>query len=291
MSGLPGSRCSLDHVGFLGPALEPQRAALRRLGFEPTEPRMLMRVDAATGELVSLQQQSCHVVFEAGYLELSAVLTEDPAHHLGAYLPRGLGLHILALGHAQPDAAARAARAAGIPCTDPADAARRIDYGERHGEARFRWFMVQPQASPEGLLCLVRNLDPELVYQPAVTRHPNGASALDEVLVRADGIEAVTGRLAALLGQAPSTVGPGLRRFELQRGTLTLATGEALVQRFGPAALELVPGRFAGIGIRVAELEAVQERLGRAGVRMERRDDELVVAPREACGALLVLHA
>ena len=83
---------TLDHVGFVVSDLGRLVAAMRRLGFSITEPRELMRVDPATGERVSLHQQSCHAVFGTGYVELSAVPSDDPAHHLAAWRARGDGL-------------------------------------------------------------------------------------------------------------------------------------------------------------------------------------------------------
>lgn len=279
---------SLDHVGFVGSSLEPMRASMQRLGFLPTEPRLLMRVDTATGELVSLGQESCHVVLEAGYVELSAVLTADPSHHLAAYLPRGPGLHILALGHDDVDAAASAAAAGGVPCTAPAGAARRIDYGLRHGEARFRWFMVEPQASPEGLVCVVRNLTPELVFQPEVMAHPNGALGLAEVFLRvADPVRAAR-RFEALLGTAAEPAEHGGLQFSLAGGRLTLSDGAGLERRLGPCVAQIPDGRFAGMRIRVADLTTACAALERGGVPAHARGHERIVTPPQACGAVLV---
>ena len=280
---------SLDHVGYVGRALEPLRVAMQRLGFAPTRPRLLMSEDPATGARVSLRQESCHVVLGEGYLELSAVLTEDPSHHLAAYVARGEGLHILALGHCDVDRAAQAAGVAGLRCTRPAFAARHIDYGTRHGDARFRWFMVEPADSPEGLLCVARNLTPELVYQPEVTCHPNGALALEEVLIRVDQLAPAAARYAALLGWPPQAAGHGACRFALRTGVLTLALPAVVAARLGSTAAHARPGAFAAIRIRVAELVAARRLLERAGVGFDEVDGGLVIAPPAAGGAALVL--
>jgi hypothetical protein len=283
---------ALDHVGFVGSALPRLEAAMRRLGFSTTAPRELMRVDAATGAPVSLQQWSCHAVFGRGYLELSAVVTDDPGHHLAAYRARGDGLHILALGSDDPDADWRRCGAAGLPCTAPADASRRIEYGTRHGEARFRWFMLQPQASPEGLLCFARNLTPALVFQPEVSRHPNGVEALCEVVVQVESPAAAAARFAGVTGVEPRADGEGVLRFALAGGdALTLASPQALQRRFGDAAVQGVArGRFVALQLRVAQLSAAEAWLRAAGVACERRGAELVVPAREACGAVLALR-
>ena len=191
---------SLDHVGFVAPQLAPLRASMRALGFTLTEPRELRRTDPVTGASVSLQQWSCHAVFEQGYVELTAVENDDPGHHLAAYLQRGAGLHILALGSARIGAEHARCAAAGIATTAPARATRRIEYGERHGDAAFEWFMFAPAEAPEGLVCYAHNLTPELVYQRSVQQHANGAVALEEVVVTVPQPPAAAARYERLLG-------------------------------------------------------------------------------------------
>ncbi|MCS6946335.1 MAG: VOC family protein, partial [Steroidobacteraceae bacterium] len=210
---------TLDHVGYVGRDLAPLRAAMQRLGFAPTEPQPLLAVDPATGRDVPLDQHSCHVVLERGYLELSAVLTRDPAHHLAPWLARGTGLHILALGSDDPAALRDRCLRNGLPCSAVAAATRRIEYGQRQGIARFQWFMLQPSATPAGLICFVRNETPQLVYQPEVSRHPNGAVALEEIYLVSPDVQRFSAQHAVWLGRAPTRVDEWLR-FELGAGSV-----------------------------------------------------------------------
>jgi hypothetical protein len=288
MSGAP----SLDHVGFVGDDLARLVATMSRLGFATTAPKSLMRTDPDTGAAVPLHQQSCHAVFAQGYVELSAVLTEDPAHHLAAYRTRGEGLHILALGSRDPDADWRRCSAAGLPCSAPAGASRRIDYGARHGEARFRWFMLQPQASPEGLLCLVRNETPALVFQPEVSSHPNGTEALREVIVHASDLAALARRLSVVTGSeaVPVARDPahGLRYALDGGGDLTLLSSAAMQARFGAEATGDLPAdRFAALQFRVRDVAHTAGLLARNAVPFTRRGAELIVPARAASGAIL----
>jgi len=289
----PGSPLpTLDHVGFFGADLAGLVASMRRLGFSTTEPKELMRTDAASGATVSLQQQSCHAVFGAGYIELSAVLTDDPTHHLAAYRARGDGLHILALGSADPDADWRRCDAAGLPCTRPAGASRRIEYGSRHGEARFRWFMLQPPASPEGLLCFARNETPELVFQPEVTRHANGTVALCEVILQTATPQDTAARYARVTGAEPRAAdgagGESLRLDLADAGGLALLTPAAMQARFGAAAVAGLPSeRFAALQLRVQRLAETAAWLASQRVACERHGAALVVPAALACGAVL----
>jgi hypothetical protein len=280
----------LDHVGYVAHALTALRDEMLQLGFAPTEPRELLAIDASTRAPRPLGQRSCHAVFERGYIELTSVDAPSPSHHLATWLARGAGLHILALGSERIAAEQARCAAAGLDVTAPAQATRRIEYGERHGDARFEWFMFAPGESPEGLLCYAHNLTPELVYQPSVQRHPNGALELCEVVVRCADLPTAAGHWQRRLGFAPHLAAGGAR-FELGGGAVTLCDAARCVERFGPLATA-VPGddRFAGAVVRVRDLDHCERLLREAGVDPLRRSGRLVVRLQSAGGALLVFE-
>ncbi len=281
---------TLDHVGYVATALDALRGEMLRLGFAPTEPRELLALDAATGASRSLGQRSCHAVFERGYIELTAVDAPSPSHHLATWLARGAGLHILALGSEQIGAEQARCAAAGLAVTPPAQATRRIEYGARHGDARFEWFMFAPPETPAGLLCYAHNLTPELVYQPTVQRHPNGALALTEVVVRCADLAAAAARWQRLLGSAPRHAA-GSARFELGGGAVTLCDAAGCLERFGPLAPDPELGeRFAATVVQVRDLAHCERLLRQAGVEPLRRPGQLVVPLQAAGRALLVFH-
>ncbi len=271
----PAEIPQLDHVGVVGRDLERLRRDFTRLGFLLTEPRALMARDPRSGELRSLGQSSCHAVFAHGYVELSAVETDDPGHHLAAWLPRGPGLRILALG--QEDLAARheSCREAGLHPLPVAHAAREIRYGSRHGEARFEWFMLEAAGTPEGLVCFVHNLTPQLVYQPEVQRHPNGAVALTAVTLRVADLGEWTGRYRRLLGVEPRS-GPG-------GSVLELASGQS-IELVAAHAGEGAPPEISGFTVTVASIAATRRWLQREGVPHDADGERLRVAAELASG-------
>lgn len=258
---MAASAATLDHVGYVAADLGALRAELQRLGFAPTEPRELLGVDAATGVARPLGQRSCHVVLGRGYIELTSVDNPSPTHHLATWLARGAGLHILALGSesiAQEQARCAAAR---LAVTAPAHASRRIEYGERHGDARFEWFMFAPRETPEGLLCYAHNQTPELVYQPSVQQHPNGAEALTEVVLLCADLGAARARWQRLLGVAPQG-GSHELRFELGGGDVTLCDVSGCRARFGALAPDTASGdRFVASVVSVRDLGACAQRI------------------------------
>jgi hypothetical protein len=281
---------TLDHVGYVSASLSQLRAQMARLGFAPTEPRELMREGAARQPVQTLQQQSCHAVFGQGYLEFSSVLTEDPGHHLAPWRSHGAGVQILALGTRDIDHEFRRCEDAGIVRMKPAFASRAIDYGARRGQARFHWFMLDPQATPEGLICYVDNLAPELVYQPEVMQHPNGACELREIVISIDDMRPAQQRLQSLLGVRFTASGSGRVTARLTRGALTLATAAGVLERFGAHSAGLPAGRFAAVVIAVKDLAAAHGLLMHQGVPARSHGGALVISPSDAGGALLVFE-
>ena len=275
----------LDHVGLVGRDIAAITGAFRRLGFAPTPPRPLMARDPATGATVSLQQTSAHLVLESGYVELSAVHTDSPQHHLAPWLARGEGLHILAFGIEDIHAAHERCAAGGLAPRQVSQASRRIEYGDRHGEARFEWFMLEPDRSPEGLVCCVRQVTPELVFQRAVQRHPNGALALEGMYLGSADPAGLARRLAVITGGGWHEVAGGAR-VSIARGWLECLDPDALGRRFPGSSASIVPC-MAGVSLRTRDLVAAAACLDAAGVRAHADAARLWLEVRDGAGCLL----
>lgn len=273
----------LDHVGFLGRDLAALRAAFAALGFAPTEPRALMKRES-DGRLVPLDQSSAHVVLEQGYIELSA--TSAP-NHLAHYAGGADALVIAAFGVDDLDAAHAGCRARGVRLTAQASAARPIEYGAKHGEARFRWFMVEPADAPDGLVCFLRHETPELVFQPEVQQHENGARALRELTITASDLEASADRYRSILGHRPARH-PDEYVFALGGTILRLTTTAKLRASLGFKA-RVKPDAFAAIHVAVRDLARARHVLRAHRISCVETADKLVVAPAKAAGAALVL--
>ena len=285
-------RLSLDHVGYVGRDLGAMAANMRRLGLSPTEPRLLAARDAATGSATSLHQSSCHVVLANSYIELTAVSTADPQHHLAPWRERGLGAHILALGSAELRAVREQCIAQGLAATAVARASRTIEYGRLHGDAAFDWFMLSATAVPAALLCVANNLRPELVYQPEVTSHPLGALALDEVtLLCADPAAFRTQHAGWLTG--PWRASGAWQHVRLPAGgNLSVCDAAQARIRWGLPfdQARWQQGGIAAIALRVADLARAATILKSNAVEFLNRSGEIVVPANEALGAVLVLR-
>lgn len=247
---------SLDHVGLVGPSIEALRSSWSARGFSVTEPEELMALDAATGQRVSLGQRSCHIIFERGYIELTAVDAVTPKHHLHPWISgpssrSEVSLSIIAIGADDIEGVHARLAAGRLPVGAIAQASRPIHYGARRGDALFRWFMLDAASTPEALVCFVRNERPELVFQPEVQQHPNGARALDSVIICADEPRATADRYAGYAGSVSVAAASGLFRCPLRDGVIWVGTAAALQEHFGHAVAHS-PGdapRAVGFGV------------------------------------------
>ena len=274
----------LDHVGLVATDLSALRAAWARLGFAPTEPKPLLGRDPATGASVPLGQESCHVVLDGGYVELTAVAA-GVRNHLDPWRVRGPGLHILALGTADAPAERARQAAAGLAVTPVMHASRAIEYGERHGAAEFAWFMLDVAQSPELLVCTVEHRTPALVFQPTVQRQPNGATALESVLlVVADPVREA-GRFHGLFGGEREATADGVRCVA-DGECLELVSPAAFAARYPGVERHAVPGAGA-MTIRCRDLAALRARLAEAGVASHGDRRSAWVAPGAAGGVVV----
>jgi len=247
---------SLDHLGLVGSSIGPLRQTWLDRGFCVTEPEALMALDPCTGQRVSLGQQSCHIIFERGYLELTAVDTVTPEHHLYPWIggPQTHGdatLAIIAIGADDIDGVHARLAEAGLPVGTLAQASRPIHYGTRRGDALFRWFMLSAASTPESLVCFVRNERPELIFQPEVQQHPNGARTLESVILCSNEPEVMAAWYARYADSAVVKAALGLFRCALHGGVVWVGTAASLEAHFG-IAIEHSPGdapRAVGFGI------------------------------------------
>lgn len=220
----------IDHVGIATFDLDALRDLWCAAGFTVTTAKPLLRRDSS-GTSTSLRQRSCHAIFGSTYLELTEVDREASDHHLAPWLRDGIGMHILAFGCDELEAVHAQGVRDGLVPSAIARATRFIDYGERHGDARFDWFMLPPSTTPEGLVCVVRNATPELVFQPDVQTHANGAADIREVVVAARNWERTCDRYATLLQTQPIS-SQEEARFVLPGAVLTVMSSRAVQARY-----------------------------------------------------------
>ena len=146
---------SLDHVGIVGSSIDELRREWLSRGFFVTEPEELMALDPATGRPVSLGQHSCHIIFEHGYIELTAVDIITPKHHLYPWIRHDVSLGIIAIGADEIESVHTRFVQTGVPVGSIAKASRPIHYGARRGDGLFSWFALGAASTPEALVCVL----------------------------------------------------------------------------------------------------------------------------------------
>ena len=216
------------------------------------------------------------------YIELSAV--PDPAahNHLEPFLSRYEGLHILALRDAEIESSRRRIERDRFEVTLMQSAQRSIRYGSRHGEARFRWFMLEQAAAPEGLVCVVDNQTPELVYQREVLEHENGANALRGVIICADSPEATLQRFARICGAPDSAITQDEpQTLQLTNASLTVMTPTSLAALYPGFDVPATPS-LVGMEIHVARLDTLIAYLQAEQMKFIRKNKSTIAAQLSA---------
>jgi hypothetical protein len=277
---------TLDHVGICtadGPALW---AAYERLGFAltPVARQSGRRAPGAPVEQFGTGNRCA--MLRRGYLELLAVI--DPSlfdNGLSRFLARYTGMHILALG--MDDAEANLARLhrAGLSIPGISPLERPVD--DPNGP-RARFERLPLPDAPEGRVQLIRHLTPELIWQERWLDHPNGAVALEEmVLASAEPAESAA-RLSRLAGQ-PVTPDPA-------GGFLLVLADGSRVRVLRPEALDSVlPGVkppalpfLAGFVVRTADRNAAAAKILKDVPVQKLAEGALLVPPSYAGGTALV---
>ena len=161
----------LDHAGIVGRDLPGLAGVFEGLGFTLTP--LARHEGGRTGN-------RCVMLRDGGYLELVSTIDGGTSATLDRFLARYAGIHILALGIDDVEAArARLSRAWGsAPVASVTE--RAVDDGDPHGPTA-RFTLLTPPDPPEGRVHLIRHGSPEALWQERFLRHPNGAVALEAV--------------------------------------------------------------------------------------------------------------
>lgn len=275
------SRLSLDHIGIMGAALGPLSADYERLGFQLSRPSQHYGARTPGAAVEKWGTGNRCIMLRSGYIELLAVV--EPAlfqNRVPEYLARYAGAHIVAFGC--EDAAAEAARLSPAGLASGVARLERPLPPEDGGQTlRFDLVRLDQAAVPEGRVLLIHHLTPELLWQPALLDHPNGALALEGVAVAVPDLDEAARRFQAVLGTR-GVAEDGAVRFDLAAGRFRLVAAGAS-DRFGMSSPPALP--FVGLmEVRVADLDHTAALLRANGVTTRRGDGALLVPANEAGG-------
>lgn len=238
-----GRAAGLDHVAIVAADIAAASAELAALGFRLTP--LAAHADASgtptgTGNRCAM--------LGAGYLEVLSVI--DPARSsgtIGRMLAHHAGGHILSLAIGDAAAAAGRLARAGLPAA-LATTTRPTPWGE----ARFERL---PGSDINPRLQLIRHHTPDLVWRAEDLAHPNGAEALESVLLVSEAPAVEAALLSRWSGWPMQPDPAGGYRIALPAGTMRVLPPDAMA-RLLPG-VDLPPGpAIAGVVVRTRDAAA-----------------------------------
>ena len=235
----------LDHVAFAVRDLDAASADLAALGFHLTP--IAPHTDA-TGTPTGTANR-CAMLGD-GYIELIATIDPArPSRTLAGFIERYEGAHILSLTVTDATAAQARLAAAGLSIAI-ATTARPTPYGI----ARFERL---PLTTTSPRLQLIQHHTPDLVWRPEDITHPNGATALTEVII-ASAAPAETAALLCRLAGRPLRPDPA--------GGFALPLAAGCIRIFAPDVVaRVLPGIACPPAPAIAAIVVATTGAGRRG--------------------------
>lgn len=285
---MAASELFLDHVGVAVRNLDAAKEGFQRLGFQLTA-RSLHSGATSPGGAVEPWGTGNHcAMFADGYLEVIGMTDEDLyTTQIDGRLKRYEGLHIIAFGTDDAEAAhgALAERVEGVQA--PAALERDVPFANGTKRARFRNIYFDTVAFPEALYLVIEHVTPDVLWQPALLSHPNGARALTGVTLCVADIGELSARMAAVTGVAAEDDEGGGIIFPLARGAVSIISAEALGVRYPGVTAPTLP-YIAAHAYAVADMAATRTVLAENGVATEDgADGGIWVRPEHAHGSVI----
>jgi catechol 2,3-dioxygenase-like lactoylglutathione lyase family enzyme len=290
MSGSPP--LSLDHVGIIVQDLDEGAARWNRLGFRlsPRSPQMGL---ATSGRFEPWATANHCAVLERGYLELIGVHRPECPNPWASFLERFEGGHIAALRCTDAERAYAALAQRSEDFDPPVPRRRAAPWhtdGDWHSrEMRFRNIFSRDARVPECRYIVIEHETPEVVWQPVLMTHPNGASGLASIAYAADDPEPILRRLETLCEVSRSEEA-GSHRVRLpDGGTLEVLESAAFAGRY-PGAERPPSPSIVGIGVTVDDIARTEDWLAEhrhAAPVLGRGERSLWVGPRSANGIVI----
>lgn len=275
----------IDHCILLVRSLDLARAQFERLGFT-VSPRGLHPPDHGTGNHT--------IMLEHEYLELLGVVAPTPSNeHWRQALAAREGMSGLALQTPSADAAAAEMRSDGVDLSDPADFSRPVvlpDGGKSH--AAFRTTQFPKGIAPGFHLFCCEHLTRQTTWLPELLTHANSAYALDHVVASSDDPLRDAAAVGRLFSAEPVAHPDGSYGVDTGNSTIRFQTPSMLAARYQGADLAgLNSSGLVALALKARSTERVASALACSGIAHARTRSGITVAPRDACGVLLVFTA
>lgn len=228
----PG-RLVLDHAAHFVPDTGAAGRALQQLGFAVTPFSAQSHRATPDAPPTPAGAGNVCVMLRRGYLEFLTPTGDTPvANRLREATARYVGVHLVALGTADPESDRSRLAAGGFDPLPVLALERPIETPDGERTARFAVVRVPSGTMPEGRIQFVQQQTPELSWQRRWLDHPNRAFALAGIYLCVADPAATAARYERYLGLAAAPWGGG-RRIATERGDLIFVAPEAVARSFG----------------------------------------------------------
>lgn len=278
----------LDHVGTAVRNLDAGAAAFEKLGFKLT-PRSHHKGVVVPGGPVEAWGSANHcAMLSQGYLEVLGIVDESRFSSAQALLAKYEGPHIVAFRPAFAEAV-QSLTDAGLPVDPARNLERMIPFGPEGVESRrvaFRNMRFSPSTFTEAQFQYTEHLTRDVMWQPHLLEHPNGALSLDRVYLCSADPAATAAKLAPVLGIDPRIAGPGKIFFDLSASALCVLSPDvwSALSMEGPRHPIPAP---VGYAVRTSSLRRTEEVLSRNHVPYTSYPGGLCVGTSHACGNVI----
>lgn len=246
---------ALDHVGLGIKNLERARVAFDKMGFRLTSRSMHAGTLEAGGPIVPWGSGNHCAMFERGYFELLGLVDENMPSSVKHMVSRYEGLHIVAMSCPSSKAAYESLIEADVKTTEPVKLERDAAFGvndEMVRRAKFENIYLKEDLYPEARFIVIEHRTPEVLWQPHLLQHENGANELSSIYFASPDVAQTVERFSRFLGAAERVDGAAV--FKLAHGRFWVMS-EADIRAHSPVHRGGQVNRVAAAGIGVASLD------------------------------------
>lgn len=233
------------------------------------------------------------IMFPDDYFELLGLTrpTELNATRRATLEQQGEGLHAIACRIDNAEAAAKALAELGLGTHGLGSFERPVPLpGGGTGVAAFSTVAFSSEEVPLGIVFMCQHKTRETVWIDELLHHENTACGLDAIVAISDDPEGDATRFARLW--ADGKVGQGPLGVTIETGEdsapLVLMRSDELAARYpGLDQDRLARGAYAGLRVKVADMDAARACLKKSGIDAIDTADGVAVPPAAGCGAFV----